>query len=345
MKNKELSILITGAAGFIGAALSKKFLKEGFNVVGIDNLNNYYDVSLKHLRLKDLQKQFGKDNSFEFFEIDLENYREIKSVVKKFKINIVIHLAAQAGVRYSLENPESYIQSNLVGFGNILEICRKNDIYNFLFASSSSVYGGNLKLPFSENDSVNHPISLYAATKKSNELMAHSYSHLYDIPTIGLRFFTVYGPFGRPDMAPMIFAKAILEEKPIKVFNFGNMRRDFTYIEDIVEAVFKCALKPPKSNVEFDRLNPDSSSSFAPYRIFNIGNGNPIELGHFIKLLEENLDKKALLIYEELQPGDVVSTLSDVKLLKNWINYKPNVMIEEGVYKFCKWFKTYHKSK
>ncbi len=345
MKNKELSILITGAAGFIGAALSKKFLKEGFNVVGIDNLNNYYDVSLKHLRLKDLQKQFGKDNSFEFFEIDLENYTEIKSVVKKFKINIVIHLAAQAGVRYSLENPESYIQSNLVGFGNILEICRKNDIYNFLFASSSSVYGGNLKLPFSENDSVNHPISLYAATKKSNELMAHSYSHLYDIPTIGLRFFTVYGPFGRPDMAPMIFAKAILEEKPIKVFNFGNMRRDFTYIEDIVEAVFKCALKPPKSNVEFDRLNPDSSSSFAPYRIFNIGNGNPIELGHFIKLLEENLDKKALLIYEELQPGDVVSTLSDVKLLKNWINYKPNVMIEEGVYKFCKWFKTYHKSR
>ena len=331
MKNKELSILITGAAGFIGAALSKKFLKEGFNVVGIDNLNNYYDVSLKYLRLKDLQKQFGKDNSFEFFEIDLENYTEIKSVVKKYKINIVIHLAAQAGVRYSLENPESYIQSNLVGFGNILEICRKNDIYNFLFASSSSVYGGNLKLPFSENDSVNHPISLYAATKKSNELMAHSYSHLYDIPTIGLRFFTVYGPFGRPDMAPMIFAKAILEEKPIKVFNFGNMRRDFTYIEDIVEAVFKCALKPPKSNVQFDRLNPDSSSSFAPYRIFNIGNGNPIELGHFIKLLEENLDKKALLIYEELQPGDVVSTLSEVKLLKNWINYKPNVMIEEGI--------------
>ena len=222
-------------------------------------------------------------------------------------INIVIHLAAQAGVRYSLENPESYIQSNLVGW-KYSEICRKNDIYNFLFASSSSVYGGNLKLPFSENDSVNHPISLYAATKKSNELMAHSYSHLYDIPTIGLRFFTVYGPFGRPDMAPMIFAKAILEEKPIKVFNFGNMRRDFTYIEDIVEAVFKCALKPPKSNVQFDRLNPDSSSSFAPYRIFNIGNGNPVELGHFIKLLEENLDKKALLIYEELQPGDVVST-------------------------------------
>ena len=342
--NNKSFILVTGAAGFIGYSFAKKLLEKDNNVIGIDNLNSYYSVSLKESRIKDLisfSERFKSDFCFE--KIDINNYSELENLFSKFKIKIVVHLAAQAGVRYSIENPQAYIKNNLVGFSNILEICRNYDIENLIYASSSSVYGGNTKLPFNEKQSVNHPVSLYAATKKSNELMAHSYSHLFRIPVTGLRFFTAYGPWGRPDMAPMIFAKAIFEGKPIKIFNNGNMQRDFTYIEDIVEAIYRCSLKPAKSNKIFDSNNPDPSTSHAPYKLFNIGNSKPINLLEFIEVLEKSLKKKAIKIFLPMQQGDVINTAADTDALKSWIGFIPNTSLEKGVGLFARWYKDFYK--
>ena len=336
------SFLITGAAGFIGAALAKKLLSEGEKVIGIDNINDYYDPSLKKARLKQLDI-YSNDKYWSFYKISIENTSQVFDLFQKEKPQIVIHLAAQAGVRYSLENPSAYIQSNLVGFGNILEACRKFQVKNLIYASSSSVYGGNRKLPFNEKDPVNHPISLYAASKKANELMAHSYSHLYGIPSTGLRFFTVYGPWGRPDMAPMIFAKAILEEKPIKVFNQGEMNRDFTYIDDIVEGIFRCCYQPATVNCDFNSILPDPSTALAPYRLFNIGNAKPINLMRFIELLEKLLGKKAKKDFQPIQPGDVISTAADTSALDKWIGFKPSTSLEEGVEKFANWYCDFYK--
>jgi UDP-glucuronate 4-epimerase len=343
--NKDISpILITGAAGFIGAALSIKLLEKGEYVIGIDNLNNYYDPSLKQKRLENI---ISASNSFgghwEFHKLSIENYDELKKIFETKRPKVVVNLAAQAGVRYSIENPLAYLQSNLVGFGNILEVCRNFTVDNLIYASSSSVYGGNRNLPYSELQSVNHPVSLYAATKKSNELMAHSYSHLYGIPSTGLRFFTVYGPWGRPDMAPMIFAKSILSKKPIKVFNFGKMRRDFTYIDDIVEGIIGCCYKPASANLTFDKFNPEQSSSFAPYRIFNIGNNKPVELLKFIELLEESLGIKAIMEMEEMQPGDVIETAADTSKLESWVQFNSKTSIEKGIKQFTKWFIEFNK--
>ena len=340
MKN----ILVTGAAGFIGAALVKRLLKEGQNVIGLDNLNSYYDPSLKRSRLEDIhsisETSYGK---WSFYETSLEDQSTLKNIFIEHSPKIVINLAAQAGVRYSLENPSSYIQSNLVGFLNLLENCRLCSVENLIFASSSSVYGGNKKFPFCESQSVDHPLSLYAATKKANELMAHSYSHLYGIPCTGLRFFTVYGPWGRPDMAPMIFAKAILNQDVINVFNYGKMKRDFTYIDDIIEGVYRCCYKPAFIDKNFDVLNPKNFSSFAPYRIFNIGNSQPIELLKFIEILEEFLGKKATKNFLPMQPGDVEATSAKTDLLEKWIKFKPSMAIEVGIEKFARWYKKYYK--
>ncbi len=333
-------ILITGVAGFIGAALAKRLLTEGKEIIGIDNLNSYYDPFLKELRIKDLLENYSK--SFFFHKVSIENSHELEKIFTKYNPNIVINLAAQAGVRHSIDNPLPYLQSNLIGFFNILELCRKSNIENFIYASSSSVYGGNRKLPFSENHSVDHPVSFYAATKKSNELMAHSYSHLYGIPSTGLRFFTVYGPWGRPDMAPMIFAKSIVSNKTIKVFNYGNMERDFTYIEDVVEAVTRCCYKPATANKNFNCLSPENSSSFAPHRIFNVGNSIPVKLLKFIELLENELGIKAKKEFMPIQAGDVISTASDTDCLKKWIDYSPVTTIEKGVKSFVDWFFSYY---
>ncbi len=338
-------ILVTGAAGFIGSALCKKLLLEGENVVGLDNLSNYYDVNLKINRLKDIENISAESKGFwHFKEISLEDYVSIKKLFDEYSPSIVINLAAQAGVRYSIEDPFSYVKSNLEGFTNILECCRKNKIENFIYASSSSVYGGNKNLPFKEDDQVNHPLSLYAATKKSNELLAHSYSNLYNIPSTGLRFFTVYGPWGRPDMAPMIFARAILEKKPIPVFNYGNVRRDFTYIDDIVEGIYRCCYKPATINHNFDYQNPVASSSFAPHRIFNIGNNTSIEILYFIKLLEDAIGIKAIIEYKSMQLGDVKETKANTDLLKLWVDFKPYTSIETGVKLFINWFLDYYKN-
>ena len=337
-------ILVTGAAGFIGAALVKRLLLErNIKVIGIDNINNYYSPDLKKKRLNNAITNLNDKNLWKFYNTSIENQENLKKIFHKFKPNIVVHLAAQAGVRYSIENPSAYIQSNLVGFGNILEMCREFKVENLIYASSSSVYGGNTKLPFKEEDSVDHPVSLYAATKKSNELMAHSYSHLFNLPVTGLRFFTVYGPWGRPDMAPMIFADAILNNKEIKIFNHGEMMRDFTYIDDIVEAVFRCCFKPASIDKTFDTNKHFKSSSFAPYRILNLGNSNPIKLLKFIDLLEKALGKEAKKTYLPMQPGDVVSTNSDTSKLETWINYKPKISIEEGIEKFAEWYLNYFK--
>ena len=337
-------ILVTGAAGFIGAALSMRLLENGENVIGLDNLNPYYDINLKESRLEKIsalsEKSLGK---WKFYKSSLENELELKDIFNKHSPSIVVNLAAQAGVRYSIDNPSSYIQSNLVGFSNLLEQCRQNSVENLIFASSSSVYGGNKKLPFSESQSVDHPISLYASTKRSNELLAHSYSHLYGIPCTGLRFFTVYGPWGRPDMAPMIFANSILHGKPINVFNYGKMRRDFTYIDDIVEGVYRCCYKPAYIDKSFDALNPKQFSSFAPFRIFNIGNSNPIELLRFIEILENELGKKAIKNFMPIQPGDVEATAANTDLLENWIGFKPSTAIELGVSKFASWYLDYYQ--
>ncbi len=337
-------ILVTGAAGFIGSALVIRLLENGENVVGLDDLNSYYDPSLKKARLQRIQiVSHNSKGKWKFHKSSLEDDVTLKEIFNNFSPNIVINLAAQAGVRYSIDNPSSYIKSNLVGFSNLLEQCRRHKVDNFIFASSSSVYGGNKKLPFCETDSVDHPVSLYASTKKSNELMAHSYSHLYGIPCIGLRFFTVYGPWGRPDMAPMIFAKSIVNKQPINVFNFGNMKRDFTYIDDIVEGIYRCCYKPAYIDDKFDRLIPNNSSSFAPYRIFNIGNSQPIQLLNFIEILENCLGLKAIKKLKPMQPGDVEATASNTDLLNSWIGFKPSTSIELGVRKFARWYLNYYK--
>ena len=338
-----MKIIVTGAAGFIGFHTCLKLIKHKFKVVGIDNINDYYDQNLKLNRLHKIDEFVKEEKGFwEFFKCSLEDDIHLSKIFKEFKPDTVIHLAAQAGVRYSIEKPRDYLNSNYIGFFNIMELCRKYMIKNFLYASSSSVYGGNKKLPFSENDSVDHPISLYAASKKANEVMAHSYSHLYGIPSTGLRFFTVYGPWGRPDMAPIIFANSLVKKIPIKVFNFGKMKRDFTYIDDIVEAIFRCCQKPATPDKDFDRFLPKASISNAPHRIFNLGNGKAIELMQFITFLEEAIGIKAIKEYLPLQAGDVEQTEANTSALKEWINYEPNTKLEFGINKFASWFKDYY---
>ena len=339
-----MTILVTGAAGFIGFHLSKRLLKEKSNIVCLDNLNSYYDLSLKKARLNNLFES-AKNNEvgLKFIEQNLENKRELDKVFNNNKIKIVINLAAQAGVRYSLENPSAYINSNILGFSNILESCKNYNVEHLIYASSSSVYGGNKNLPFSENQSVDHPVSLYAATKKSNELMAHTYSHLYNIPTTGLRFFTVYGPWGRPDMALFLFTKSIIEGRAIKVFNNGDMVRDFTYIDDIIESLMRLIHKPATSNIDFDVKSPSSCSSWAPYRIFNIGNSNPTPLMDFISAIEENLGIKAKKEFLEMQPGDVSATAADTSSLEEWIDFKPNPSTKKGISNFLSWYKEFYR--
>ncbi len=333
-----MTILITGAAGFIGFHLSQRLLANGNKVIGIDNLNDYYDPKLKEARLGILN---AYKNLFIFKKNNLEDKESLKNIFLKYKPEIVVNLAAQAGVRYSLENPYSYIDSNIVGFLNLLEECRRTNIKHLVYASSSSVYGGNIQMPFIESQNVDHPISLYAASKKSNELMAHSYSHLFEIPTTGLRFFTVYGPWGRPDMALFLFTKNIINNEPIKIFNNGNMTRDFTYVEDIVESIIRVMKKPPKKDSSCSLQNqPDYS--WAPYRIFNIGNSNPTPLMEFISNLEKKLGKKAIKQYLPIQPGDVPSTESDTKSLEKWIDFKPSTPVEVGISKFVDWYKKFY---
>ena len=333
-----MSVLVTGGAGFIGSALIIRLIENGHNVVAIDNLNSFYDKKLKLDRIKKIKELNTNDKvSFKFYKLSILNKSELTNLFETHNFEIVIHLAAQAGVRYSIENPDIYLQSNLLGFGNIIEEIRKNKVSNFIFASSSSVYGGNEDLPFKESHNVDRPVSLYAATKKSNELMAYSYSHLYDTPTTGLRFFTVYGPWGRPDMAPMKFTKSILEGRAIKIFNFGKMRRDFTYIEDVVEGLLKCCFKPATSNGIGKNL-----FNSAPYKIFNIGNSNPVKLMHFIEILENSLGITSKKEFVNMQQGDVVETWADTSSLKEWIGYSPNTSIEVGIDNLTRWYKDYY---
>lgn len=333
-----MKVLVTGSAGFIGNNLSLRLLERGDEVIGIDNLNDYYDVSLKEARLA----RIIDHKNFTEARINLEDRDAIEKLFKKHKPNRVVNLAAQAGVRYSLENPHAYIDSNIVGFANILEACRHNEVENLVYASSSSVYGANTNMPFSVHNNVDHPVSLYAATKKSNELMAHTYSHLYKIPTIGLRFFTVYGPWDRPDMALQKFAKKILAGEPIDVFNYGNHRRDFTYIDDIVEGVIRTLDKIPTPNENWSGNNPDPATSKAPYRLYNIGNNQPVELKHYIEVLEDCLGKKAVQNLLPLQPGDVPDTYADVDALIEDVNYKPSTSVEEGIANFVKWYRDFY---
>ena len=331
------TVLVTGAAGFIGAALSIRLLQRGDRVVGLDNLNDYYDPSLKQARLREIEA-VAPAGAWRFKRMALEDSEALNALFAEEQPQVVVNLAAQAGVRYSLENPAAYIQSNLVGFGNVLEGCRHNGTENLVYASSSSVYGGNRNLPFDERQPVNHPVSLYAASKKANELMAHTYSHLYGLPATGLRFFTVYGPWGRPDMAPMLFARAILAGEPIKVFNHGKMQRDFTYIDDIIEGVMRCCDKPATANPEFDPLHPDPATAAAPHRVFNIGNSQPMELLRFIEVMEQALGREAIKDFQPMQPGDVVATAADTSALQAWIGFKPSTSIEFGIEKFAEWF-------
>ncbi len=331
-------ILVTGAAGFIGFHLSKRLISRGEGVIGLDNLNDYYDVNLKYARLKQLE---GHAN-FTFIKEDISNREGISRLFSGQKFDIVVNLAAQAGVRYSLINPHAYIESNIVGFMNILEGCRHNKVKHLVYASSSSVYGANTKMPFSVHHNVDHPVSLYAATKKANELMAHTYSSLYNIPCTGLRFFTVYGPWGRPDMAYFAFTKAILEGRPIEVFNYGKMQRAFTYIDDIIEGVARVMNKIPAPNPDWSSDNPDSATSYAPYKLYNIGNNNPVELMHFIEVLECYLDKKAVKNLLPIQQGDVSATYADVNDLIKDVGFKPSTPIEEGIKRFVEWYKSYH---
>ena len=335
-------VVVSGAAGFIGAALVQRLLAQGDRVIGIDNLNDYYDPSLKRARLAQIEAASLKA-SWIFYPIALEDGAGIEELFRAEKPQVVVNLAAQAGVRYSLENPAAYIQANLVGFGHILEGCRHHGEQHLVYASSSSVYGGNRNLPFHEQQPVNHPVSLYAATKKANELMAHTYSHLYGLPATGLRFFTVYGPWGRPDMAPMLFAKAILAGEPIKVFNYGKMQRDFTYIDDIVEGLLRCCDKPATANLGFDPRNPDPATAAVPHRLFNIGNSQPIELMHFIELLEKSLGREAVKDFQPMQPGDVMATAADTSALEAWVNFRPSTPIAEGVECFSQWYRSFYE--
>ena len=334
-----MKTLITGSAGFIGYSLSLSLLKRGDYVIGIDNHNNYYDTNLKNARIERLLKY----SNYKHYKLNIVDQKSISEIFNKYKIKNVVNLAAQAGVRYSKENPLAYIHSNIVGFANVLENCRNHNVHHLIYASTSSVYGANTKMPFSEDDNTNHPLSVYAASKKSNELMAHTYSYLYQLPTTGLRFFTVYGPWGRPDMALFLFTKAILEGRAIDIYNNGEMTRDFTFIDDIVEGVIRVNDKTATSNEEFNSLNPDPASSNAPYRIFNIGNSRPTPLMDYIKAIEKSLDITAKKNFLPLQSGDVPATSSDTSELEKWVGFKPNTSIEIGVKKFVDWYKDFYK--
>ncbi len=338
--DKRRVILVTGCAGFIGFHLSSRLLAAGDSVVGIDNMNDYYDVNLKKNRLKQLEDHPG----FQFQQLSLEDRSGIEDLFQKHSFDVAVNLAAQAGVRYSLTNPHSYVNSNVSGFLHILEGCRHTKVKHLVFASSSSVYGANTAMPFSVHQNVDHPVSLYAATKKANELMAHTYSHLYGLACTGLRFFTVYGPWGRPDMALFLFTRAILEGKPIDVFNHGKMRRDFTYIDDIVEGVVRVMSKAPEPNPSWSGDAPDPGSSYAPYRIYNIGNNQPVELLRFIEAIEECLGRKAEKNFLPLQPGDVPATYADVDDLTQDFGFRPQTSIEDGIARFVKWYRDYYKA-
>ena len=331
-------VLITGAAGFIGFHLARRLLENGHLVTGIDNMNTYYDVNLKKDRLKILRAY--KD--FSFFESDLADLHDLKPVFDSHAFDVAVNLAAQAGVRYSLENPHAYVEANLVGFVNLLECCRHHRTPHLVFASSSSVYGANTHMPFSVHHNVDHPVSLYAASKKANELLAHTYSHLYGLPCTGLRFFTVYGPWGRPDMALFLFTKAILEDKPIQVFNHGKMKRDFTYIDDIVEGVVRVMGKLPEPNRDWNGDRPDPGTSAAPYRIYNIGNNRPVELKAFIKAIEAAIGKSARKEMREMQPGDVPATFADIDDLARDVGFRPDTPIETGIRRFVEWYRAYY---
>jgi UDP-glucuronate 4-epimerase len=348
-----MKYLVTGTAGFIGSYAAERLLDRGDEVTGLDSINDYYDVNIKFGRLKKagiepsgieygriVQSSIYKN--YRFMKMNLEDRAGLEDLFKKEGFDMVCHLAAQAGVRYSITNPHAYIDSNIIGFQNILEACRNNKIRHLVYASSSSVYGLNGNYPFSTHDNVDHPISLYAATKKSNELMAHTYSHLYEIPTTGLRFFTVYGPWGRPDMALFIFTKAIIEDRPIDVFNNGDMQRDFTYVDDIVTGVIKVLDNPPRGNPDWSSKDPDPSCSISPYRIYNIGNNSPVRLMDFIEAIEKSLGKKALKNFMPMQPGDVPATWADVNDLVRDLGYAPSVDVREGVHRFVKWYKDYY---
>ncbi len=332
-------VLVTGAAGFIGFHLCRRLLREGDQVVGLDNVNSYYDVQLKLDRLKLLQ---GEDN-FSFHRLGLEDTEAIAELFSRESFDVVVNLAAQAGVRYSLENPRAYIDSNIVGFTNILEGCRHNQVKHLVYASSSSVYGANTKMPFSIHQNVDHPLSLYAASKKANELMAHTYSGLFNLPTTGLRFFTVYGPWGRPDMALFLFTRAILEGRPIDVFNYGKMQRDFTYIDDIVEGIIRVMARVPAPAKDWSGMEPDPGTSFAPYAIYNIGNNSPVELSRFIEVLEDCLGRKAEKNYLPIQSGDVPATYADIDDLCRDVGFRPATGIEEGIASFVSWYRDYYK--
>jgi len=339
MMHNNGSVLITGAAGFIGSFLVKKFLRSDYQVIGIDNINSYYDKNLKLKRLENIEEYSKKNNvNWFFYECNIEDKNYMRQIFLDTKPQIVVNLAAQAGVRYSIVNPSSYVKSNLLGFSNILELCQTHNVRHLVYASSSSVYGDSKQYPFSEEQKVDSPLSFYAATKISNEMMANAYSNIYNLPITGLRFFTVYGPWGRPDMAPMIFADNILQKKPITVFNHGNMSRDFTFISDIIEGTYLCCLKVPSPNDDYKFGKPS-----IPHRIFNIGNGNPVKLLDFVELLEQALSIKATKVFENMQPGDVESTYASTQNLEDWISYRPLVTIKEGVNKFANWYLDYYQ--
>ncbi len=333
-----MKILVTGSAGFIGSKLSMELLERGDEVIGIDNHNNYYDPKIKDDRL-DFLNNF---KNYKHYKFDLNDNKSLSELFKTYKFQKVVNLAAQAGVRYSIQNPLAYIDSNIKGFAYVLENCRHNKVEHLVYASTSSVYGANTKMPFSENDSTNHPLSIYAASKLSNELMAHSYSYLYQLPTTGLRFFTVYGPWGRPDMALFKFTKNILEEKPIDVFNYGNHSRDFTYIDDIVKGIIKTLDNPATKNIDWNSNQPDPATSKAPWRIYNIGNNKPVKLMDYIDALEKTLNKKAKINFLPMQQGDVPDTYANVDNLKKQLNYKPSTSVLEGVTNFVKWYRDYY---
>lgn len=335
-----MKVLVTGTAGFIGMHVSKLLLDRGDEVVGVDNLNDYYDPRLKQARLEQLTSYAN----FEFYRLDIANRTAMEDLFAKEKPNRVINLAAQPGVRYSLKNPHAYIQTNLVGFGNILEGCRNNDVEHLVYASSSSVYGANTRMPFSVNDNVDHPVSLYAASKKANELMAHSYSHLYGLPVTGLRYFTVYGPWGRPDMSPWLFTSAILEGRAIDIFNHGKMQRDFTYVDDVAEGTVKVLDRMPLPNPAFDTDAPEPGTSYAPYRVYNIGNHTPVELMEFIKTIEDALGIEARKNYLPMQAGDVVATYADIDALQQDVGFEPKTTLADGIDKWVEWYQSYKNS-